>query len=85
MDDQLNPSNWTSKQVRENCSVDPECQSILRKAVVDQRLSASDHDNILRAAMIVAHKFGDGAITAPHLSVAIETWIEQQTPRKDAP
>ncbi|ELP32880.1 hypothetical protein RBSWK_03189 [Rhodopirellula baltica SWK14] len=63
VNEQSDASTWTSKQVRENCSLDAECQSMLRKAVMELGLSARNHDNILRAAISLALEFGNSAIS----------------------
>lgn len=64
-------SAMSPKQIREFCSLDAECESLLEKAMFRQGLSARAHDRILKVARTIADLAGSEKIEATHISEAI--------------
>jgi len=59
------------KQVRQFCTLDDECRSLLQSAMEDFGLSARAHDRILRMARTIADLDEAEAIRFEHLGEAI--------------
>jgi magnesium chelatase family protein len=64
-------ARMTSRQIREYCKLDSPAGELLRAAVADLGLSARAHDKVLRVARTVADLDAHDAITAAHISEAI--------------
>ena len=64
-------ARMTSRQIREFCRLDPPAAELLRAAVADLGLSARAHDKVLRVARTVADLDAADALTAAHVSEAI--------------
>ncbi len=64
-------SGMSSKQIREFCQLDPECEILLEKAMVRQGLSARAHDRILKVSRTIADLEASENIRPTHISEAI--------------
>ena len=64
-------SAMSSKQIREFCALDTECEALLERAMVRQGLSARAHDRILKVSRTIADLEGSDRIAPAHLSEAI--------------
>lgn len=64
-------SAMSSKQIREFCTLDAECEMLLEKAMFRQGLSARAHDRILKVSRTIADLAGSERIEAGHISEAI--------------
>lgn len=64
-------SAMSSKQIREFCSLDSQCETLLEQAMFRQGLSARAHDRILKVARTIADLASCDAIEAGHISEAI--------------
>jgi magnesium chelatase family protein len=64
-------SAMSTKQIREFCTLDAECEMMLEKAMQRQGLSARAHDRILKVARTVADLAGSEKIEAGHIGEAI--------------
>ncbi len=66
-----NNAQMSSRQVREACHLDDECQRILRESVNELGLSARAHDKVLRVARTIADLDESDQITTVHINEAI--------------
>lgn len=64
-------SAMSSKQIREFCVLDAECEMLLEKAMFRQGLSARAHDRILKVTRTIADLAGCEKIEPGHISEAI--------------
>ncbi|HYJ91954.1 MAG TPA: YifB family Mg chelatase-like AAA ATPase [Pyrinomonadaceae bacterium] len=64
-------SAMSTKQIREFCKLDAECEELLERAMIRQGLSARAHDRILKVARTIADLEASEAIKPNHLSEAI--------------
>jgi magnesium chelatase family protein len=64
-------AQMTSREVREFCPLQPDCQNLLRHSVEEMGLSARAHDKILRVSRTIADVAGDAEINELHLAEAI--------------
>ncbi len=64
-------SGMSSKQIRQFCSLDAECESLLEKAMQRQGLSARAHDRILKVSRTIADLEQSDDIRPAHISEAI--------------
>jgi len=64
-------SSMTTKQIREFCSLNAECEELLERAMTRQGLSARAHDRILKVARTIADLDSSPDIAPAHLSEAI--------------
>ena len=64
-------SAMSSKQIREFCALDTECEALLERAMLRQGLSARAHDRILKVSRTIADLEGSDRIAPSHLSEAI--------------
>lgn len=64
-------ARMTSRQIRENCPLEPAATEILRAAVSDLGLSARGHDKVLRVARTIADLDDSDVIRPAHVSEAI--------------
>lgn len=58
-------------QIVRHCVLDPQCESLLERAMVRQGLSARAHDRILKVARTIADLEGSADVRASHVSEAI--------------
>jgi len=64
-------ADMTHRQTRQYCSLDNDCQSLLRSAMTEMGLSARAHDKVLRVARTIADLDGSANIRSAHLNEAI--------------
>lgn len=64
-------SAMTTKQIRQHCVLDSECEELLERAMTRQGLSARAHDRILKVARTIADLEASQNIQPGHLSEAI--------------
>lgn len=64
-------AQMSSRQIREFCKLDAECQNLMRVSVNELGLSARAHDKVLRLARTIADLEGSANVQFPHLSEAI--------------
>ncbi len=64
-------SAMSTRQIREFCTLDAECESMLEKAMHRQGLSARAHDRILKVARTIADLAGSETIETGHIGEAI--------------
>ncbi|MGD9562947.1 MAG: YifB family Mg chelatase-like AAA ATPase [Pyrinomonadaceae bacterium] len=64
-------SAMSSKQIREFCVLDAECETLLERAMHRQGLSARAHDRILKVSRTIADLSNSEKIAAAHISEAI--------------
>ena len=65
-------ARMTSRQLRQFCALDEDCRELLRAAMSELNLSARAHDRILKVSRTIADLAAAPAITAEHLSEAIQ-------------
>jgi magnesium chelatase family protein len=63
--------NLSSRQLREYCPLNAECQNIMKSSVNELGLSARAHDKILRVARTIADLDASDRIEAHHLQEAV--------------
>ena len=64
-------ANLSSRQLREYCALDRECQSMMKNGVNELGLSARAHDKILRVSRTIADLDASDSIQVHHLQEAI--------------
>ena len=64
-------ANLSSRQLREYCPLNRECQNIMKTSVNEMGLSARAHDKILRVARTIADLNASDQIEANHLQEAV--------------
>lgn len=64
-------SGMTTAQIRVHCTLDPDSETLLEKAMLRQGLSARAHDRILKVARTIADLGGSENIGPSHISEAI--------------
>ena len=62
----------SSKALKAHCALDDDSRELLRMAMSELNLSARAHDRILKVARTIADLEAAPAITAAHLSEAIQ-------------
>jgi magnesium chelatase family protein len=60
----------SSRQIRQFCKLNDDCQESLRTSVNDLGLSARAHDKVLRVARTIADLAGDEVVREAHLDEA---------------
>jgi magnesium chelatase family protein len=60
-----------SRQIRQYCVLDNECQNLLKASMNELGLSARAHDKVLRVARTIADLDNSPTLQAPHVSEAI--------------
>jgi len=65
-------AHMSHRQVKQYCALDEAGESLLKQAVQEMGLSARAHDKILRSARTIADLEGADAVTATHLSEAVQ-------------
>ena len=68
----MSNARMSSRLLRKHAAIDAEGERILRQAVSELGLSARAHDKVLRVARTIADLAGEDAISAMHLSEAIQ-------------
>lgn len=71
-DTTMSNARMSSRLLRKHAAIDAEGERILRQAVSELGLSARAHDKVLRVARTIADLAGEDAISAMHLSEAIQ-------------
>ena len=71
-DARLANAHMSHRQVKQYCALDAAGESLLKQAVQEMGLSARAHDKILRTARTIADLEGADAVTATHLSEAVQ-------------
>lgn len=64
-------STMTPRQIREHCTLDAECETLLERAMSRQGLSARAHDRILKVSRTIADLAASENIKPEHISEAI--------------
>jgi len=65
-------AGMNSRQIKKHCDTDPECNSLLERAMNRFGLSARAHSRILKIARTIADLEGTQDIEAPHVAEAIQ-------------
>jgi magnesium chelatase family protein len=71
-DARMSNARMSHRQVKQFCALDGAGESLLKQAVQEMGLSARAHDKILRSARTIADLAGSDAVTATHLSEAVQ-------------
>ena len=71
-DARLTNARMTHRQVKQFCALDDAGESLLKQAVQEMGLSARAHDKILRTARTIADLEAADAVSATHLSEAVQ-------------
>lgn len=66
-----NNAQMSSREIREFCVLDSECQEVLKNSVHDLGLSARAHDKVLRVSRTIADLDGASEIQISHLHEAV--------------
>ncbi|MCR5135566.1 MAG: YifB family Mg chelatase-like AAA ATPase [Oscillospiraceae bacterium] len=61
-----------SREIRDCCILNPECETLMRDAFDAMGLSARSHDRILRVSRTIADLAGEDEISAEHIAEAIQ-------------
>ena len=76
-------ANMTSKEIKEFCSIDSECEELMKMAITRLGLSARAYDRILKVSRTIADLVGEEKILPAHISEAIQyrsldrtSWME---------
>ena len=64
-------AHMSSRQIRQHCKLNDECQNLLRDSVNNLGLSARAHDKVLRVARTIADLDNSADIAASHINEAI--------------
>jgi len=64
-------AQMTSRQIRDFCLMDSECQMLLKETMNDLGLSARAHDKVIRVARTIADLDGEENIQVVHLQEAV--------------
>ncbi len=65
-------SNMTSKEIKEYCKIDAECENLMKMAITKLGLSARAYDRILKVSRTIADLSGEVNISTAHISEAIQ-------------
>jgi magnesium chelatase family protein len=65
-------SNMTSKEIKEYCKIEPDCEDLMKMAITKLGLSARAYDRILKVSRTIADLSGDEKIQTSHISEAIQ-------------
>jgi magnesium chelatase family protein len=60
------------REVRKHCTLDDQCEMLLKQATHELGLSARAHDKVLRMARTIADLEGADTLALHHLSEAIQ-------------
>ena len=64
-------AQMTSRQIRDYCGLNRECQKLLKETMNDLGLSARAHDKVIRVARTIADLDGEENIQVIHLQEAV--------------
>jgi len=62
----------TSKEIKEYCKIDPDCENLMKTAITKLGLSARAYDRILKVSRTIADLSGEKNISTAHISEAIQ-------------
>ena len=65
-------SNMESKEIKEFCKINTECENLLKTAITKWGLSARAYDRILKVSRTIADLSGEEKISTSHISEAIQ-------------
>jgi magnesium chelatase family protein len=65
-------SNMTTKEIKEYCRIDSECENLMKMAITKLGLSARAYDRILKVSRTIADLNNEKNISAAHISEAIQ-------------
>lgn len=65
-------SNMSTKEIREFCSIDADCENLMKMAITRFGLSARAYDRILKVSRTIADLAGEEKIKPAHISEAIQ-------------
>jgi magnesium chelatase family protein len=65
-------SNMQSKEIKEFCKINAECENLLKTAITKWGLSARAYDRILKVSRTIADLSGEEKISTSHISEAIQ-------------
>ncbi|MCB0725857.1 MAG: YifB family Mg chelatase-like AAA ATPase [Ignavibacteriae bacterium] len=65
-------SNMTSKEIKEYCKIDSDCENLMKTAITKLGLSARAYDRILKVSRTIADLSGEDKISTAHISEAIQ-------------
>ena len=65
-------SNMTSKEIKEYCKIDSDCENLMKMAITKLGLSARAYDRILKVSRTIADLCGEDNISTAHISEAIQ-------------
>jgi magnesium chelatase family protein len=65
-------SNMTSKEIKEFCKINTECEDLMKMAITRLGLSARAYDRILKVSRTIADLNGEEKISPAHISEAIQ-------------
>jgi magnesium chelatase family protein len=65
-------SNMSSKDIKEFCSIDSDCENLMKMAITRLGLSARAYDRILKVSRTIADLAGDEKLKPAHISEAIQ-------------
>ncbi|MBL7128571.1 MAG: YifB family Mg chelatase-like AAA ATPase [Ignavibacteria bacterium] len=76
-------ANMTTKEIKEFCSIDSDCEDLMKMAITRLGLSARAYDRILKVSRTIADLAGEKHILPAHISEAIQyrsldrtSWME---------
>lgn len=76
-------ANMATKEIKEFCSIDSECEDLMKMAITKLGLSARAYDRILKVSRTIADLVGEERISSAHISEAIQyrsldrtSWME---------
>ena len=61
-----------SKEIKEFCKINAECENLLKTAITKWGLSARAYDRILKVSRTIADLSGEEKISTSHISEAIQ-------------
>ena len=65
-------SNMTTKEIKEYCRIDADCENLMKMAITKLGLSARAYDRILKVSRTIADLTGEENISTSHISEAIQ-------------
>lgn len=65
-------SNMTSKEIKQFCKIDEDCEKLMKLAIMKLGLSARAYDRILKVSRTIADLSGEESISTAHISEAIQ-------------